>query len=534
MQGKTPGAPNKAEKRILGLLLLAVLSIVVFFLHEVHAFGVDDSYIFFRYAENAAAGHGFVFNVGEPPGEGFTSWIWLLMLSLFKWLGLDIILASKILGVLFHLLGGVFLFLLVKHTLDENGNSQAVLTAGILSAAFLVNYRLLAHGVAGMETSLYIFAIVALTYLTTRALTASSPGGPGRWWLILGGAAFGAFLVRPEGVAAGGISLLALAVRQRKEILKPTPWLYVSASLIVPLALFLAWKTMVFGYPLPHSYYHKLIVIKSEYREAFQQLVLFLKTYWPLAVAAVPSALYAAISQKRHVFLYYLLLFLLMISVYLLFYPAMNYLHRFYIPYLPLLLAMTAPAVYILLEKAASVKNPVPRFIGPLLIFLLLAVSMNTHLDRARFKVKGWSRLVDPAVSRAGLGTVMKELPADVVVANTEMGVIPYYSGLTCIDMAGLTDPHTAHHGISMDYLRKRNVNLILFPRDVQKMHAGQWQTYTHAYGSVFLSEHFQHNFRFIGRRGNYYFYADRSSPVYETLRQWGGKQLKQHRDKKK
>jgi len=38
----------------------------------------EDAYILFRYAENLAAGHGIVFNVGGPRAEGATDFLHLL------------------------------------------------------------------------------------------------------------------------------------------------------------------------------------------------------------------------------------------------------------------------------------------------------------------------------------------------------------------------------------------------------------------------------------------------------------------------
>src|SRR5439155_14181321 len=42
----------------------------------------DDAYIAYRYATNLAHGHGLTFNVGDPPVEGFTSFVWTLALAL--------------------------------------------------------------------------------------------------------------------------------------------------------------------------------------------------------------------------------------------------------------------------------------------------------------------------------------------------------------------------------------------------------------------------------------------------------------------
>jgi arabinofuranosyltransferase len=518
---------TRQDKIIFTIIGILVVLVFVLILRDVYAFGVDDSFIFYRYGENLCNGHGIVFNPGEPPGEGFTSWVWVLLLALSRCIGVDIILASKVLGIFFHLAGGVFIFWLVMKLIGVENESLVKISALILSGSFLLNYRLIAHSVSGMETSLYVFSIIGLIFLTTLALQA--PPTDKRWWLFISLAAAGAFLVRPEGIAAGGISLLALALHQRHNLLKPKIWLYVFIGLVLPLSLFIAWKIMVFGYLLPHSFYHKVIVISEEYEESLRQMLLFFKSYWWLMVLAASTMIYMYPSLVSKIILpyYYPALFLAMVAVYLLFYPAMNYLHRFYIPYLPLLLVMIAPGIYILARKTLFKK----AVIRALLIFVILAVlvmGMNFQVKTPRFKIKGWSKLVNPYAvgSRAKLGVLMSRLPADVVVANTEMGVIPFYSGLACIDMAGLTDPYTAHRGVSMDYLQQRKVELILFPRDVQTMTGKHWAQYTHPYGQVFLANTFTENFKFVGWYANYYLYADKRSSRFNLIETWGKKYL--------
>ena len=122
----------------------------------------------------------------------------------------------------------------------------------------------------------------------------------------------------------------------------------------------------------------------------------------------------------------------------------------------------------------------------------------------------------------------MSFLPPALVVANTEMGVIPYYSGLTCIDMAGLTDPVIGRKGLTMEYLQQRKVDLILFPRDVMKISLEGWAEYSPGYKDVFLSPQFKTKFKLIGvfaawpgGGGEYYLYADTTSPQFAAVQQW-------------
>ena len=519
---------NKVDRFVLGGLGILVVIVFILMLRDVAAFGVDDSFIFFRYAENVANGHGFVFNPGEPAGEGFTSWMWLLMLALFHYIGMNIILVSKVIGIFFHLMGGVLVFLLVLRTAGKRPVSK--ITAGILTAGFLLNYRLNAHSVSGMETSLYIFLLVLLIYVTILAL--QSPAAQDRWWLMICLCVLGLFFLRPEGIVAGGISLLALGIHQRKRLLKPMIWLYVFTGLIVPLVLFISMKLFIFGGPLPHSYYHKLIGENVYFNYSIRHFLSFIKTYGWLIAAAVFSMIHIVRAGKRqynrYLFFYPAVLFLVMISIYLLFYPAMNYLHRFYIPYLPLLLVMIGPLLQFFLEKINRVRHSIPRLSGTAILLVSLVLGMNIGLESSMKNVRFWAKMVNPKIYRAKLGKIMSHLPPGVTVANTEMGVIPYYSGLTCIDMAGLIDPVITHNGLSMEYLEERGVDLILFPKNVERLlKEDKWEEHFRRYKAVFLSPRFKDKFVRLGTFAawpggkKYYLYADKTSPRFAAMQQW-------------
>ena len=59
---------------------------------------VDDMFIFLRYAENFARGEGLVFNPGERV-EGFSSPLWVLLLTPGALLGINLVTWSKLLSL---------------------------------------------------------------------------------------------------------------------------------------------------------------------------------------------------------------------------------------------------------------------------------------------------------------------------------------------------------------------------------------------------------------------------------------------------
>src|SRR5688572_25266220 len=78
--------PDHLSSMSTGLRLYLVLgSLATTFLLGAHAwayrFLTDDAFISFRYARNLARGAGLVFNPGEAPVEGYTNFLWVLLLA---------------------------------------------------------------------------------------------------------------------------------------------------------------------------------------------------------------------------------------------------------------------------------------------------------------------------------------------------------------------------------------------------------------------------------------------------------------------
>ena len=51
----------------------------------------EDAFIAFSFAKNLASGHGLVWNPGEPPVEGYTDFLWVLLSAAAIRLGLSVI-----------------------------------------------------------------------------------------------------------------------------------------------------------------------------------------------------------------------------------------------------------------------------------------------------------------------------------------------------------------------------------------------------------------------------------------------------------
>ncbi|MDB4970392.1 MAG: hypothetical protein JWN44_6081 [Myxococcales bacterium] len=118
----------------------------------------DDAYIEYRYATNAAHGHGLTFNVGDAPVEGFTSFLWTVFLIVPAWLHLPMLAFAKLAGAA-ALVGCIVVT--ARLVGARGGDERAVQVARWLVAT---NASLLVWAQSGMETVQTAFVVVAAVY----------------------------------------------------------------------------------------------------------------------------------------------------------------------------------------------------------------------------------------------------------------------------------------------------------------------------------------------------------------------------------
>jgi hypothetical protein len=204
----------------------------------------EDSYISFRFARHLAAGHGFRWNLGEPPVEGFTNLLWVVLAALVELLGLDVVRTLQAAGVA----AGVGVLWLVDRfgarVLGLTGAARAVPALLLAASGPLATWA-----ASGLETVPFALFVLAAGYGAARFWQ----GGEGRALALAWIAAALATLTRPEGVLVAGVAGLAgLARRERRG----RGWLAAGLFAAFLLALTLA-RLAYFGAPLPNTFYAK-------------------------------------------------------------------------------------------------------------------------------------------------------------------------------------------------------------------------------------------------------------------------------------
>jgi hypothetical protein len=420
-----------ARKRTVLLLALCLAVFAALWVVYAAAFfwnSIDDAYITLRYAENWAAGHGPVYNVGEPV-EGYTNFGWLAPLTFFIWLGIPAPLAAKALA---GLCGAATL--LVGYLLGRRLGGRE--RSGLLVAALLaVDGSLIYWSTAGLEGPALALCLSAAFYLYLGETGADGKGR--RRELLFAGLLFGyAFLLRPDAALFGAAALGGLWRRgpDRRH------WPLFALALVLLPALQTAFRLMYYGEWLPNTFHAKAALNGRLLWRGVVYLGRFLLSHLPLILAA----LFCPWREKGRrvlplvggVVLYWLYLALI---------GGDWMAHRLFVPTLPLLAVPAALG----LERAAAFDGA--RRWRPALVVTAALVAQATLTTLRGELVENVFQWRHNEVYHHNIGRWLAEVarPGDTL-AVTPAGTVPYLTGLYTIDMLGLTDPLIAREGRSI------------------------------------------------------------------------------------
>ncbi len=212
----------------------------------------DNAFITFRYIENFLTGNGLVYNVGER-AEGYTHFLWLMIVASFQWLGADPVPTSEYLGLI-AFAGVIVLAIVISY---QTGKATFLPLAALALAA---HYDFTIWATGGLETMMFTFLILLSGYLLFVRRTFFWGG----FVLML------SVMTRPDGVVMCAVALICIIRDGRQAVMKfALPFL-----LLIP---WLVWKYWYYGDVLPNTYY-----AKSAGLSYFSQGWEYLWTYfWP-------------------------------------------------------------------------------------------------------------------------------------------------------------------------------------------------------------------------------------------------------------
>jgi Gpi18-like mannosyltransferase len=232
----------------LPLAALAVVSPLLYLGYSLHygfvGFPLDDGWIHQTYARNLGVYHQFAYNLGEP-SVGFTSPLWMLLLSPAHVLRLEPRLWAYLLGALFLALTACLLQRLSSLLFPKNR------LLPLATAAFcLLEWHLAWAALSGMETMLFVFLSLLvlerqlsgerplLTGLIVGLLTLTRPEGAMMLVLLIGDTLW------QNARNAGQWSLARCGTKISLLVL----------GFILPTAPYLALNLTITGNPFPNTF----------------------------------------------------------------------------------------------------------------------------------------------------------------------------------------------------------------------------------------------------------------------------------------
>jgi arabinofuranosyltransferase len=233
-------------------VLLAIAAVVLVLHSLAYNFVTDDAYISFVFSRNFAEHGQLTFNLGHPV-EGYTNFLWTLILGIGMLIGISPEISSRVLGTLCALGTLYFAFRVVERAMDRK-TCWAALPPLLLACSS--GFACWTSG--GLETQLFTLLVTAA--LDGYVAAATDPRALRRVAICLALAA----MTRPEGPLVAAVLGLAYAgqylgarIARSVEGWPLRQELYAAAWFLGLWLPWFAWRWWYYGYPFPNTYYVK-------------------------------------------------------------------------------------------------------------------------------------------------------------------------------------------------------------------------------------------------------------------------------------
>ena len=417
---------------------------------------VDDAMISLRYARNLAHGDGLVWNVGEPPVEGFTNLGYTLLMTPGFAFGDGVF--SRYFPVFLTVLGFVATVLLTFAIARMIWPESPVvpLAAGAMVA---LDFGLIFWSARGMEVSLVTATVLGMTFLymrwrhsrVTRDLWCGAACGAAAIVFRLDAIVFvltvTVWLITCEWLAGrrlGDDRRVGNFAPEHRAMM-----LVLGVPFAGVLAL-LVFQAAYFGDALPNTYRLKMQGVSVSERLSVGVEVLKSNAAPQLRVLALLGpVLIAAFSWKklRNGDIVLLAVIAGVSVAYSIWVggdyaePQVHAPNRFILVGIPALCVLAAGG----LESAVTRLIPAARNVWVSatvgVVAVAIVVSPNWNDEKLRSLFSGEIPMLDTDQERAKLGLRLRRvLPKDTTIAVHAAGQIPYYSDLRTIDLLGKND----------------------------------------------------------------------------------------------
>jgi len=415
----------------------------------------DDAYISFRYSKHLAEGEGLRYNPGEnPPVEGFSNFLWVLLMAPFELVHFPPPVASRIISFLC----GLFLLLRLIRFLSA-GLSIAKPEVVAAAVFFATLPPVLIWTTSGMAT----MPFALLLFLAFEALLSDAD----KIHIGLGALSCSLLvLLRAEGfawvVVCIGIAMFTALLRKNGRLLRPLLAIgLISSAVFIALVAF---RTAYFHDVLPNTVYAKAGMTPAHLLRGFYYTISFF-LYFPHLILIAPAAIPAAgDSRTRGAVLHSLLFIAAAVAYSILVGGDFMAMGRFFVPVMPFFAILFA----VVLSRVTR-----PDFAAPLVFAAAITISLlplfdvtivpRAAIDRFHFRwtlraensrseIEQWRFMVQNEEGWARIGKAMKRVTKEgESFVATAIGAVGYYSGLHIYDSCGLVNREVARRPVPAD-----------------------------------------------------------------------------------
>jgi arabinofuranosyltransferase len=404
----------------------------------------DDAFITFRYSQHLVEGFGPVWNTDQRV-EGYTNFLWMLLMCIPIALGVDPVLPSILLGLACTGTSLWFLFLISKRQTESAAKGFWAWLPLVFS------HTLLIFSTSGMETAFNgLLWTIALWQLQPMLRGNRIPSPKSLW--LLGITCALAVMCRPE----GGLLVLgcAVAIWMWLKIARHGIWVkfwHFAAAVLLPLLPWLIWKLTFYGSLLPNTFYVKTGSGSWSMGLQYSLAFLLVSGFW------IPELLMRTTKVlKSWNFDVFLIVGAGLVTSFVGYtaWAGGDYLEfRLMVPILPILLLLPG---WRLARKSLNMRQIIVASVA----MAVVAVAWGQGHGRI-YKIWYMNSAVHPTTSNtnflsfADQGKALGELlghDRSIRLAIGACGGIPYYSRFYGIDLYGLNEPRNGFVAHSTGY----------------------------------------------------------------------------------
>jgi arabinofuranosyltransferase len=412
-------------RRNLVIIFIATVAVRLVF-NILTRFTVDDAFITFRYAENMAMGHGFVYNEGQHV-LGTSTPLFTLMLALFSLLSVSPIRAAMFISLVSS---GITAMVIYRLALLLRFTHWSWVPALI----YMLWPRTLVGDTCGMETAFFTMLVTASFYYQHRRLI----------FYALATATLAA-VTRPEGLFLILVLLAYNGYRNRDKLLQ-----YLSTPLFI-IVPWLSFSYFYFGSVIPNSVSAKVALYSRFATKPFLESLVYLMAWhnpvgWILLLSAIGGGYWLYKKQNfgrlEIVWLVGMILFYAFSRTHIFFW--------YVLPVYPLYL-LFAGALLPLLSDRVGLLAKQSRACGAAIAVVLVALAAVGNYRAADYYSTYQEHLEN--IHKAIGHYLYSHARADDLVAAEDVGYMGYYSKKRILDRDGLVSPEAIPYNRSGDYL---------------------------------------------------------------------------------